>query len=74
VQLKAAAPSQAEELKRQLRTDEKGKCAVTEKLTFEICASLIAFEVKTILGTISRPGVTTSGKKPSNLVKKPAFF
>ena len=38
-----------------LRTDDKRRCAITEKLTFEICASLIAYEVKAILGTINRP-------------------
>jgi len=47
--------SPGSEFKSQLRDDKQRLCAVTEKLTFEICASLIAFEVKNILGTIKRP-------------------
>ena len=53
------------ELQEILRTDEKRKCAVTEKLTFEICASLIAYEVKTILGTINRVSDTAIPKSSS---------
>ena len=35
-----------------MRSDDKYMCAVTEKLTFEICADLFAYQVKAVLGTI----------------------
>jgi len=34
---------------------------ITEKVTFEICASLIAYEVKEILGTINRGNPSPNG-------------
>jgi len=43
-----------EEFRAQLKSDEKARVAMTEKLSFEICASLIAYEVKGILVTINR--------------------
>jgi len=40
---------------------------ITEKLTFEICASLIAYEVKEILSTINRQAPTPiNGRKSNN--------
>ena len=63
---------QLTEQKETLKIDEKRRSALTEKLTFEICASLIAYEVKAILGTINRQR-SDSGKRPAKNMSNNLF-